>query len=111
MLVGNNRIALLKASSTRILSNLIHICIHSLIIAASAIQKIRHEAEMGNIARGEAECSISIEAECQVLYFMYSTWQGNDLNVIKNFLAIIIHIPIVPSILIHHIKSGQTHCL
>ena len=29
----------------------------------------RHEAEMANIARGEAECYISIEAECRVLYF------------------------------------------
>ena len=31
---------------------------------------------MPNIARGEAECYISIKAECRVLYFMYSTWQG-----------------------------------
>ena len=50
---------------------------------------------MANIARGEAECYISIEAECRVLYFPYSTWQGNDLSVIKNFLtftrATIIH--------------------
>ena len=43
---------------------------------------------MANIARGEAECYISIEAECRVLYFMYTTWQGNDLSVIKNFLNI-----------------------
>ena len=42
---------------------------------------------MANIARGEAECYISIEAECRVLYFPYSTWQGNDLSVIKNFLT------------------------
>ena len=33
---------------------------------------------MANIARGEAECYINIEAECRVLYFPYSTWQGND---------------------------------
>ena len=38
------------------------------IIAASAIQKIKHEAEMANIARGEAECYIGIEAECWVLF-------------------------------------------
>ena len=44
---------------------------------------------MANIARGEAECYISIEAECRVLYFPYSTWQGNDLSVIKNFLTFI----------------------
>ena len=49
---------------------------------------MRHEAKMANIARGEAECYISIEAECQVLYFTYITWQGNDLSVIKNFLNI-----------------------
>ena len=29
--------------------------------------------EMANIPRGEAECYISIEAKCQVLYFTYST--------------------------------------
>ena len=40
---------------------------------------------MANIARGEAECYISIKAECRVLYFLYSMWQGNDLSVIKNF--------------------------
>ena len=28
-----------------------------------------HEAEIGNIAQGEAECYISIKAECQMLYF------------------------------------------
>ena len=43
---------------------------------------------MTNIARGEAECYISIEAEFRVLYFTYSTWQGNDVSVIKNFLNI-----------------------
>ena len=31
-----------------------------------------NEAEMANIARGEAKCYISIEAECRVLYFSYS---------------------------------------
>ena len=31
------------------------------------------EAEMANIAQGEAECYMSIEAECRVLYFSYST--------------------------------------
>ena len=44
---------------------------------------------MANIAWGEADCYISIEAECQVLYFTYSMWQGNDLSVIKNFLTFI----------------------
>ena len=44
---------------------------------------------MANVAWGEAECYISIEAECRVLYFTYNTWQGNDLWVIKNFLSII----------------------
>ena len=51
----------------------------------------RREAEMANIARDKAECYISIEAECQVLYCTYSTWQGNDLSVKKNFLNI--HLP------------------
>ena len=46
---------------------------------------------MTNIARGKAKCYISIEAECRVLYFTYSTWQGNDLSVIKNSLATIKH--------------------
>ena len=32
---------------------------------------MRHEAEMATIARGEAKCYISIEAECRVLYFLY----------------------------------------
>ena len=32
-----------------------------------------NEAEMANIAGGEAECYISIEAKCRVLYFSYST--------------------------------------
>ena len=66
---------------------------------------------MANIAWGEAECYIIIEAECGVLYFIYSTWQGNDLSVTKNFLAITIHITIVLNLLIHYIKSGRTHCL
>ena len=33
-----------------------------------------NEAEMANIAQGKAKCyNISIEAECRVLYFLYST--------------------------------------
>ena len=28
-----------------------------------------NKAKMANIARGEAECYISIETDCQVLYF------------------------------------------
>ena len=68
---------------------------------------------MANIARGEAECYISIEAECQVLNFIYSTWQGNDLSVI-NFLNIHsppllapLNIPSLPTLTIHYIESGQ----
>ena len=63
---------------------------------------------MANIARGEAECYISIEAECQVLYFPYSTWQGNDLSVIKNFLNIHsppLNIPSLPTLTINNIES------
>ena len=42
---------------------------------------------MANIAWGKVECYVSIEAKCWMFYFMYSTWQGNDLSVIKkNFL-------------------------
>ena len=48
----------------------------------------RHKAKIANITRSKAECYISIEAECRVLYFTYSMWQGNDLSVIKNFLNI-----------------------
>ena len=44
---------------------------------------MRHKAKMANIAQGEVECYISIKGKCQVLYFLYSTWQGNDLNVIN----------------------------
>ena len=65
---------------------------------------------MANIARGEAECYISIEAECRVLYFTYSTWQGNDLSVIKNFLNIHsppLNIPSLPTLTINYIESGQ----
>ena len=44
-------------------------------IAASAIREIKHEACGGgaNKARGAAECFISNEATCRVLYFAYST--------------------------------------
>ena len=66
---------------------------------------------MANIARGKAECYISIRAECRVLYFPYSTWQGNDLSVIKNFLAITKHTNCANYASIHHVKSGQTHCV
>ena len=64
---------------------------------------------MANIAQGEAECYISIE--CRVLYFSYSTWQGNDLSVIKNFLNIHLpplNIPSLPTLTIKYIESGQT---
>ena len=40
---------------------------------------------MAHIARGEAECYISIEAEYRVLYFLYSTWQGNEIKCYKDF--------------------------
>ena len=65
---------------------------------------------MANITRGKAECYITIEAECQVLYFPYSMWQGNDLSVIKNFLNIHSchhHIPSLPTLTINRIESGQ----
>ena len=42
---------------------------------------------MSNIARGKAECYISIKAKRQVLYFAYSTRQSNALTIIKNFLS------------------------
>ena len=45
-----------------------------------------------------------------MLYLPYSMWHGNDLSVIKNFLTITKH-PIVPTMSIHHVKSGQTHCV
>ena len=61
---------------------------------------------MANIAQSKAECYIGIEAECRVLYFPYSMWQGNDLSVIKNFLVITKHI----LCRLRHIKCGQTHC-
>ena len=70
---------------------------------------------MANIARGEAKCYISIETECQVaecrvLYFTYSMWQGNDLSVIKNFLNIHsppLNIPNLPTLTINYMESGQ----
>ena len=65
---------------------------------------------MANIAQGEAECYINIKAECRVLYFMYSTWQGKDLSVIKNFLNIHLpplNIPTLPTLTINYIESGQ----
>ena len=71
---------------------------------------MRHEAEIVNIAQGKAECYISIEAECRVLYFTYSTWQGNDLSVIKNFLNIHsppLNIPSLPTLTTNYIESGQ----
>ena len=43
-----------------------------------------NEAEKANIARGEAECYISIEAECRVLYFSYSTSKAM-LNCYREF--------------------------
>ena len=62
---------------------------------------------MANIALGFASCYISIKADFRVLYFPYSTWQDNDLSVIKNFLAItILNIPIVPITSIYYVKSG-----
>ena len=65
---------------------------------------------MANIAQGEAECYISIEFKCQLFYFMYSMWQGNDLNVIKNFLNIYLpplNIPSLPTLTINYIEFGQ----
>ena len=65
---------------------------------------------MANIARGEAECYISIEVEYQVLYCTYTTWQGNDLSVIENFINIYLpplNIPSLLTLMINYIKSGQ----
>ena len=65
---------------------------------------------MANTGRAEAECYISIEAECQVLYFTYSTWQGNDLSVIKNFLnnhLPPLTIPSLPTLTINYIELTQ----
>ena len=45
----------------------IYIICNCYIIASSAIRKIKHKAKMANIAQGEAECYISIEAECFIL--------------------------------------------
>ena len=41
---------------------------------------------MANIARGKAECYISIEAECRVLYFPYSTG-SSDLTLTYSYIA------------------------
>ena len=65
---------------------------------------------MTNIAQGEAKCYISIETECRVFYFMYSTWQGNDLSFIKNFLnnhSPPLTISSLPTLTINYIESGQ----
>ena len=43
---------------------------------------MRHKAEMVNIARGEAECYISIEAECRVLYFLYRLFLINLIELL-----------------------------
>ena len=54
---------------------------------------------MANIAQCEAECYISIEAECRVFIlcsYSYSMWQANDLakcykELLKHSLATIKH--------------------
>ena len=59
---------------------------------------------MANIVRGEAG------HRGRVLYFSYSTWQGNDLSVIKNFLNVqlpSLNIPSLPTLTINYIESGQ----
>ena len=77
--------------------------------------KQRHQAEMANIAQGKAECYITIEAQCRVLYFTYSMRKGNGLSVIKIFLNI--HLPplnqtlYIPSLLtqsINYINLDKT---
>ena len=40
---------------------------------------MRYEAEIANIAQDKANYYISIKAEFQMVYFMYSTWQSNTL--------------------------------
>ena len=65
---------------------------------------------MANIARSKAECYISIEVKCRVLYFPYGMWQANDLSVIKNLLNIHLsplNIPSLPTLTINYIDSGQ----
>ena len=65
---------------------------------------------MANIAQFEVECYISTEAECQMLYFMHSMWQGNDLSVIKIFLTFTLpplNIPNLLTLTINYIVLGQ----
>ena len=72
--------------------------------------RLRHAAEMANIARGEAKCYISIKAKFRMLYFTHNTWQGYELSVMKNFLnihSLPLNIPSLPTLLIHNIESGQ----
>ena len=43
-----------------------------------------------------------------MLYFMYSTWQGNDLSAIKNFLNIhspLLNIPSLPTLTTNYIEQ------
>ena len=44
------------------------VIVKSLLLVLYGKQSTRHEAEMANIAQDEAECYISIEVECRVLY-------------------------------------------
>ena len=63
---------------------------------------------MANIARGKAECYISIEAEC--LIFHIARGRAMILSVIKNFLNIHsppLNIPSLPTLTINYIESGQ----
>ena len=64
-------------------------------------ESTRYETEMIYIVQGEAECYISIEAKCRVLYFMYSTWQGNDFKCYKEF-------PLHSLITIKHTKFANS---
>ena len=51
-----------------------------------------------------------LSSERFILFKYYSTWQGNDLSVIKNFLNIHsppLNIPSLLTLSINDIKSGQ----
>ena len=52
---------------------------------ARALRNIKHEARgrHANKAQGKAECFISIEAACRVLYSAHE--QGNAFTILKNF--------------------------
>ena len=52
---------------------------------------MRHEAETAIIVQDKVKYHISIKAKYRMIYFMYSTWQGNTSSVIKNFRSTYSH--------------------